>query len=250
MTRSSRFVLTALVFVVGSAFSAQAFDAQEAKVIYQKAVQAYHAGRYDEAVTLNEGILANGLYSPALYFNLGNAYFKSRHTGKALVNYLRARRLSPRDSDLRANLLFARTIVENYVPWKKGSAFAPPGDFLSGEELRWLAFSFFVLTGTFLIWALYAGVRRKRILLGAGLLAAASVYLAGAGIFQAFQRSGEAVCLERVDARFEPSEQATVYFKVPEGTEVRVLRFNGFWCKIVRSDGKMGWVPAASMERI
>ena len=250
MTRSSRLVLMVLLLLAGSASAARAFDVKEARVVFLKGVQAYHGGRYDEAVALDEQILAAGFYSPALYYNLGNACFKTRHTGKALVNYLRARRLAPRDSDLRANLLFTRTIVENYAPWKDGSVFGPVADLLSGEELQWLAFFFFALTGTFLVVALYAGLRRKRIVLVTGLLAIVSAYLAGAVIFKVLQRSGEAVCAARVDARFEPSQEATVYFMVPEGTEVKILRYKELWCKIERSDGKTGWVPAASMERI
>ena len=250
MTGVSRLVLVVVLLFAGSFSVAMAFDVKEAKAVFLQAVQAYHDGHYDDAVALNEQIMAGGYYSPTLYYNLGNAYFKSRHTGKALVNYLRARRLAPRDSDLRANLMFARTVVENYAPWKDGSIFAPPADLLSGEELQWLAFFFFVLTGSFLIFALYAGLRRKRIVLFTGLLALVSAYLGGAGIFKVLQRSGEAVCITRADARFEPSPQATVYFKVPEGTEVRVLRYKVLWCKIERADGKLGWVPAASLERI
>ncbi len=250
MTRSSRIILFVVLFFAVSASLARAFDVKEAKSVFQKAVQAYHDGRYDEAVVLNEQVIANGFYSSALYYNLGNAYFKSRHSGKAIANYLRARRLAPRDSDLRANLQFARTVVENFVPWKDASPFALPGKFLSADELKWLSFFFLAFTGTFFIAALYAGLRRKRTVLFTGLLGLFSVYLAGACVFQILQRSGEAVCVARVDARFEPSQEATIYFKIPEGTEVKILRYKDLWCKIERCDGKMGWVPAASIERI
>ena len=250
MTRSARLFLFIVLLVAGRASLAWAFDVKDAESVFQKAVQAYHDGRYDETVMLNEQILANGFYSSALYYNLGNAYFKSRHSGKAIVNYLRARRLAPRDSDLRANLQFARTIVENYAPWKEVSPFAPPGNLLSADELKWLAFFFLAFTGTFFIGALYAGLRRKRTTLFTGLFGVASVYLAGACVFQILQRSGEAVCVARGDARFEPSQEATIYFRMPEGTEVEILRCKDLWCKIERCDGKMGWVPAASLERI
>ena len=50
--------------------------------------------------------------SAALYFNLGNALFKSGQIGRAIVNYRLAGQLAPRDPDIRANLRFARNHVD------------------------------------------------------------------------------------------------------------------------------------------
>jgi tetratricopeptide (TPR) repeat protein len=238
----------------GVLFTAASFcradDASRAQAFFADGVKAYHAARYADAVDLNEKVLSAGYDSPAVYYNLANAYLRSGYLGRSLVNYLRMERLAPRDSDLRANLAFARSQVENYVPWPRSSIFAPADRFWSRQELQWIAFGAFVLAGTFFLAALYAGIRRKRIMLGVGLLGVAAIYLAGAVVFQAFDKAGQAVCVGRVEARFEPSVQATVYFKVPEGTELRVLREKDAWYKIERSDGKTGWVPVKSLERI
>src|SRR4030095_9977885 len=50
--------------------------------------------------------------SPALWFNLGNACFKSGQIGRAIVAYRRAENSTPRDPDVRANLKFARNQVK------------------------------------------------------------------------------------------------------------------------------------------
>ena len=243
-------ILVACSVVAGLASVARANGENEAMSLFAEAVKSYHSAHYAEAVDLNEDLLFKGYASPVVYYNLGNAYLKSGHLGKSLVNYLRALRLTPRDSDLRSNLVFARSQVENYNSWSQHSIFSLAQRFWSEEELQWIAFSTFVVAGTFFMVALYAGLRRKRVMLGTGFLGLVAVYLMGAVVFQAIDRSGQAVCVERVEARFEPSSQATAYFKIPEGTEVKILREKERWFKVERSDGKAGWVPLKFVERI
>lgn len=243
-------VLLVLLCIVASVSFARAQSDEDATALFGRAVKAYHGAQYAQAMLLNEELLSKGYVSAAVYYNLGNAYFKSGRLGRALVNYLRAMRLDPRDSDLRANLAFARAQVENYHPWPRRSVFALPQKFCSERTLRWIAFISFVVTATFFLAALYAGLRRKRVVLVTGLLGLVTLYLAGVVVVQSFDRAGRAVFIEKAEARFEPNVQATVYFKAPEGTEVRILREKDKWSKIERSDGKAGWVPARSVERI
>ncbi len=44
----------------------------------------------------------------ALFYNLGNAYYKQGDHGRAILNYRRAQQLAPRDPDIEANLALAR----------------------------------------------------------------------------------------------------------------------------------------------
>ncbi len=232
-----------------SAVWAQA-DQRAAAASFAAGVKAYHEAHYDAAVTFNEDVLAKGFVSPAVYYNLGNAWFKTGRTGKSVLNYLRARQLAPRDSDLRANLSYARSMVENYVPRKSASIAAPAESYFTDIELQWLALAALGLTGLFVLSGLYAGMPRKRIVLGTVLLALVTGYFSAAAFGQAIGRLGAAVCVGKSDARFEPNTQGTVYFRVPEGTELKILREKDGWVKIERPDGKSGWVPGVSVEKI
>ncbi len=229
---------------------ALALSDDQAQLKFTNAVKAYHDAQYVEAVKLNESILMQGLFSPELYYNLGNAHFKLRHLGAAIVNYLRAHRLEPRDSDVKSNLSFARSMVDNYLPWPSNPLFTPVQQVFSNRELLWVGFWSVALTGAFLLGGLYGGMRRKRLVLGVVLGIILSAYMAGAGIVRTLHQSGMSVCVQKVDARFEPNLQATVYFKIPEGTEVKVLRIKEEWAKVQRSDNKIGWVPLSSVERM
>jgi tetratricopeptide (TPR) repeat protein len=76
--------------------------------LFIRANGLYGDGKYAEAATAYEQILAQGIESGAVQYNLGNAYLKAGDVGRAVLAYERARRLIPGDPDLAANLGFAR----------------------------------------------------------------------------------------------------------------------------------------------
>jgi tetratricopeptide (TPR) repeat protein len=80
---------------------------------FDSANKLYEQGKFSDAAAGYEKIVQSRSVSSALYFNLGNAYFKSSHVGRAIAAYREAEKLSPRDPDIRANLQFARNQVQN-----------------------------------------------------------------------------------------------------------------------------------------
>lgn len=74
----------------------------------QNADDSYHQGNYQQAISDYKELLGKGV-SPALYYNLGNAYYRSDSLSKAILCYERAYKLSPSDKDIRFNLQFARS---------------------------------------------------------------------------------------------------------------------------------------------
>jgi tetratricopeptide (TPR) repeat protein len=78
--------------------------------------EAYASGKYADAVKHFESAASQGEYSPALFFNLGNSYYRDNKLGHAVLNYERALWLKPTDPDARANLRFARQTAGLYPP--------------------------------------------------------------------------------------------------------------------------------------
>ncbi len=227
-------------------------DVKEAETLFLQATDAYRSAKYDEAVQAGEAILSKGVESPAVYYNLANSYFKSGKTGKAVLNYIRARDLAPRDADIRANLGFTRVMVSNgkFVP--KSSCFSMMllTDHLSAGELKWLAFFFFACGGAYVLVGYYMRFRSRRVMLGGFVLGLCWVFFLMGCIMKMAENSSRAVCVSVAEARFEPSAQATVYFKLSEGAEVKILKEKDGWQKVQRSDNKIGWVPLKVTERI
>ena len=52
----------------------------------------YEDGLYEQAARSYQQLADKGYDDPALYYNLGNAYFKQGDLGRAILNYLRAER--------------------------------------------------------------------------------------------------------------------------------------------------------------
>jgi tetratricopeptide (TPR) repeat protein len=78
----------------------------------------------DSAYTTDDFATAAQLYtqaidsigsSTALYYNLGNAYYRMGHLGKAIVNYERALRLDPTNQDARDNLEFVNAKITDKI---------------------------------------------------------------------------------------------------------------------------------------
>src|SRR3974390_2710102 len=79
---------------------------------FDGANRLYEEGKYTDAVRAYQTLVQSGTVSPALYFNFGNALFKSGQIGRAIAAYRQAALLTPRDPDVRANLQFARNQVQ------------------------------------------------------------------------------------------------------------------------------------------
>lgn len=54
--------------------------------LFEQATDAYNAGDYEKAVSFYNNILENGKHSAALYFNLGNAYYKQNRSRKVFIS--------------------------------------------------------------------------------------------------------------------------------------------------------------------
>ena len=76
--------------------------------MFDTANKLYEEGKFAEAAAAYESLVQSRQVSAALYFNLGNAWFKSGQIGRAIAAYRQAEQMTPRDPDLRANLQFAR----------------------------------------------------------------------------------------------------------------------------------------------
>ena len=65
--------------------------------------KAYAESKFEDAVEIYEAALAEQGPSAALYYNLGNAYYRTNNPGKAILNYERALKIDADDEDAKAN---------------------------------------------------------------------------------------------------------------------------------------------------
>lgn len=85
----------------------------------QAADEAYMRGGendYKEAIRLYKAAIERDGSSAAIYYNLGNAYYRVDSLAKAIIYYERALRLDPTDEDARANLEFVNSKIIDARP--------------------------------------------------------------------------------------------------------------------------------------
>ena len=94
------------IVIGGALLTMNSVTAQDSNMKVE-ADSAYLNGNYSTAIELYENLLQKG-ESDELYYNLGNAYYKSDELAKAILNYERALLVNPGFSDAKANLKIAR----------------------------------------------------------------------------------------------------------------------------------------------
>lgn len=76
---------------------------------FQEANAAYSRGDLPRAISLYEELIHENGYAPGVLYNLANSYAEAGRTGKAILNYERALKLDPNDSDIIGNLQLVRS---------------------------------------------------------------------------------------------------------------------------------------------
>ena len=219
----------------------------------------YEAGDFAKSAEVYEEVLAQEVESWQLYYNLGNAYFKQKAYGHAILNYERAMKLNPDDEDLKANLTHARAFskdkfeeVEEQVVsvWYRSLV-----NVLGSNGWATISLVSFIL---FLIAiGLFLYLDRNNIKRGALGLGALLILLAMICFFFATQQKSWAemkedaiVLAPQVEVLTSPQKDATTSFVIHEGTKVKVLENVNGWKRIKLSDGKDGWCPEKAVEEI
>lgn len=231
-----------------------------------QAAAAYEAGRFGEAIQIYESIIAQGISSVALYYNLGNAYFQAGEPGRALLNYRRAQRLAPRDGDVDAAVARAFSQagrVPSDDPRLMAQIAMLTAEALTVPELAcvtllcWLVFcgavGFVVLRRTKRpdgeqAPGVYIGQRRVLMITGAAL-AVAVVLLAARAAFETWQ-PGFVIVVERAAVMSGPGEAYLHLYDLFEATEGYLLEEHGEWVRFGLADGRQGWIVGDAIEML
>lgn len=245
-------VLVALA--VGAAGPAPAAD-ETPQAAFFRGNALYADGRFADAAAAYEQVLAGGVESGPTYYNLGNARLRAGDTGGAVWAYERARRLSPRDADVLANLRFARTAGTEPAPaaWWTRVLFPLAGVATSDELVGAAALLWWLAVALVVAARLAPGARRvlRRAALAVGV-AGAVVLLSFGWRLATVDLRDEAVVVapEPVTVRFEPSETGTSHYTAAPGSVLRVLGTREGWRQVARGDGARGWVEASALANL
>lgn len=104
-----------LTFLLLSVVSVSALDTLE---LLNQARKSYDQKDYSRAVKIYTELISSGVKNKEIYYNLGNSYYRLGDFGYARYWWELARRISPRDADIRFNLNFLKQqIKEPPLTW-------------------------------------------------------------------------------------------------------------------------------------
>jgi tetratricopeptide (TPR) repeat protein len=218
---------------------------------FENANRLYEKSDYAAAVTAYQSLLQSGRASPALLFNLGNAYFKNGQVGKAIAAYRQAAQLAPRDPDITANLNFARGAVP-------GNNFRVSPFQRMLRALTLSEIGAFTAAATWTLFLLLAVAQWRPVLkpslraftiCSAILTLLASVWLVQALLDRSSNRIA-VVTASSSAVRFGPLEESQISFNVRDGNELRVLSHKDGWLQVADPSNRTGWIPAKDVFRV
>ena len=224
-----------------------------------EADSAYTRGQYQEAIKGYEALLKQGA-SADLYYNLGNAYYRTENITRAVLNYERALLLSPSDRDIYFNLQLARSKTIDkitpeqemfFVTWYRSLVNLASVDGWARTALLALALAI-VLVLIYLfserIWLRKVGFFGAMALI---VLFVISNVFAHQQKELLMNRSGAIVISSAVTVKSTPAKQGTDLFILHEGTKVTITDSSmKDWKEIRLADGKEGWIESDKIELI
>lgn len=217
--------------------------------IFIEANAHYAAEEYAEAITLYETLAANGAHSAAVHFNLGNAYFKTGDTGRAIHHFSKAQVLAPGDPDIARNLRFVRDfkqVPEPARPWWQVWALQ-----LHVDNWFWLASgSFWLLAFALVIFPLWRGLRSLRWVgaaIGSVGLVTALLGLAG----YHFMANDIIILPKEIELRAAPTTASPGSDIAQAGERATIIEDRGEYLLVALATGeRSGWLKRGEVGRI
>jgi tetratricopeptide (TPR) repeat protein len=218
---------------------------------FAKATQDYSAGRFPDAINGYEALVKSGQWSANLFYDLGNAYFRTGDLGKAILSYERALALERHHAEADANLRIARDQARALVlaagPVERSLRFASVNEFAIAAAIAFWTAAF----------AIVALVFTRRRAPGTIALSILSVSIFAAGVFSAYLLEngpkGKALAIvigQEVEARLATADNASSVLALPPGSEIQILSTRGDWIYAGLPNNLRGWIPAKNAEAV
>lgn len=233
--------------------------ANEAESAFKNANTEYEKGNYDAAIKLYESIAKGEQEAVSVYYNLGNAYFKTNNIAFSILNYERAKKLQPENEDILFNLKLANQKIEDKIDeipqlfiteWKDGIVHQL-------TERSWSMLFISSLITSLLLFVLYTSSSNRNAkqigFFGGSVVLILSVFFSFTAKHKyndSLLSSHAIITSASVTATGSPNEEGTKLFVLHEGTKVSIKQKSNKWIEIKIANGNVGWVKSTTLEAI
>lgn len=232
---------------------------EELSSVFEDANRLYLEQKYDAAALRYESIIKNGFENGEVYFNLGNAYYKSGKIQHAILNYERARKFIPNDDDLKFNLQLTNLLLKDKIEAIPDLFIYQWADSLltifTLETVVWMMYALFLSAlGSFTFFLFAESYGQRRYSLMSGMICTVLLLFGVANfLVQSYRESNTEYAVVMTDVaniKSAPDSKGNDLFVIHSGLKVQVLDSVNKWFKIRLADGKVGWIPEHEIESI
>ena len=221
--------------------------------LFRKANEEYLNKNYEKALEYYHQILNNETYSVALYFNMGNCYYKLSKPGNAILYYEKALKEAPTDEDIKENLAIVNAeIVDKFDVPEQMFLFDLYNSIKYSMSLNQYFLLFVIMFFLILISFLLKRFYKEK--LGSNLISFFSV-LSVTIIFFIIVRLSEsksthAVLLKEQSEVYTSPSAENQAFVLHEGAKIEIIRNSNGYYEISTIDGKTGWINENDIGKI
>lgn len=259
MNRLMRYFAIATILMLAATTFAATMSEQTARDVFAKANAEYQQQRYAQARELYAKIINGGVRAHDLFYNMGNACARLGKTGEAVLYYERARKLDPRDIDVKTNLHKLAPAGNDPQYFVLARPFFWVRDALSLREWMAVFLTLYVVTAVagiayFLFPSRRLTVPMRYLFYGVGGVCALIAIFSGAKYYASKATRYSVVMKSGVPIYSGPSANFSQIISAPEGTKLRRLRFddpsNTNWAHVMIMDGQKGFIKADAIAEI
>jgi len=214
--------------------------------------ELYHEKNYQGAADIFEKLIDQGATNGYLYYNLGNTYMRLGNTGSAILNYVRARALLPRNESLDANLRYAVSQTQDQLPPPRGGVISNLLFWIDSVNL--IEHFEILLLSNIIFWCVCIGslyYRKpswrslKKISMTILLLA---FFSTGIKYYLLSKQKTGVITDKIVGVKSDRNTQNVTLFELHEGAIISVNQEDGEWAHISVDTDKTGWIPIGSIS--
>ena len=257
--KAKKYIHNYIFILLGILITMNSFAQENNTQLWEKANAYFTTEEYQQAVSIYEQILKTGKESAILYFNLGNAYYKSGDVNNAILNFERAKVLAPHDTDIEFNLQivnqFVVTKIEDipqpfFLRWRTSVTNKYPTDTWSSISIG--AFILFLIFLGFYIFSRRTAIKRIAFWFGIIAIVFSGFTFSFARIQkQVIEKRNHAIVFcPRVTVKSSPTQTGTDLFLIYEGLKIEITDSLDTWKEIKLADGNEGWLPDSCIVKI
>ena len=225
----------------------------------EQANKAYAKQDYNSAIELYKKVIDNGYESFKLYYNLGNAYFKSNQIPSAILYYEKAKKLNPSDEDLNFNLNVANNKIVDKIEaipelfiksWIDGFVKM----FNTDDWARITIVTFCLSLVLLLIYLLSTSLSIRKLAFWFSIfmfIIAIFTFVFAKHQYNDLNKIKEGIVFTpTVNIKSSPDQNSVDIFVIHEGLKVRITDQVGDWYEVRIANGSKGWIKSSDVEII